>query len=186
MLSQTLFTLASLAVLGTAHPAPESLPVSTRSAQICYDNEKSDLLCYNPPDGTPQDVAVADVTFIASYLRAYGAGTKAGRLYNMAATDAPDCAEWIIYARGSAVAIAKHIDSNTNSSVLFSDLATTIDGGVKATPEQQARALIGCGTSGGSVGVQVNASNPAYTAATYPAGYKPSGILVKIVAANPS
>jgi hypothetical protein len=190
MLSQTLFKLAFFAVLGAVHPAalPESLPlaINTRSSQICYENENPNLLCYNAPSGVPQNVALTDVAYIASYLRSYGAQTKAGRLFNMAATDAPDCGEWTIYARNSAVAIAKHINNNVNSSVLFADIATTIDGGAKATPEQQVASLAGCGTSGGSLGVMVNATNPAYTASTYPAGYKTSGILVKIVAANPS
>lgn len=182
MLSQSLIKLASLALLCSAHPAPEPGPVSV---QACYASEKTDLFCYDPPGGVPQNVAISDVAFIASYLRSYGGQTKAGRLFNMAAADAPDCGEWSIYAYGSALAIAKHIDNSVNSSVLFADIATTIDGGAKATPEQQAKALIGCGTSGGSFGVQVNASSPAYNATTYPPGFKPSGILVKIVAANP-
>lgn len=174
MLSQTLFKLASFAMLGATHPAapPESLPlaINARSSQICYDSETPNLLCYNPPSGVPQNVALADVAYIAAYLRSYGSQTKAGRLFNMAAADAPDCGEWTLYARNSAIAIAKHIDNTVNSSVLFADIATTIDGGAKATPEQQAAALIGCGTSGGSLGVLVNASNPVYTASTYPTG----------------
>jgi hypothetical protein len=185
MVSQALIQLVSFALLSAAHPAPRNIPTFVRSSQICYDNEPTNLLCYNPPDGVPQNVATTDVTYIASYLRAYGAQTKAGRLFNMAAADAPDCGEWTVYAHGTALAVAKHVDNTVNSSVLFADIATTIDGGPKATPAQQAGALIGCGSSGGSLGVQVNISNPAYTASTYPAGYTPAGILIKIVAANP-
>ncbi|KAI1125537.1 hypothetical protein F5Y10DRAFT_294513 [Nemania abortiva] len=184
MLSQISFLLVPLALLGKAHAAPGSLQVSGRAPAICYDNENANLLCYNEPDGTPQDVAVADVAYIAAYLRAYGGQTKAGRLFTMAAADAPDCGEWSVYAYGTALALAKHLNNTVNSSVLFADIATTIDGGVNATPEQQAAALIGCGTSGGSLGVQYNDSNPAYTAATYPAGYTPDGILIKIVASG--
>ncbi|KAK3317421.1 hypothetical protein B0T19DRAFT_434956 [Cercophora scortea] len=184
MLSQTLQPLLiSLALLGTAgHAAPGS--VSTRAAKVCYANEKATLLCYNPPNGDPQDVAVADVAFIATYLRNYGAQTRSGRLFNMAAADAPDCGEWSVYSHGTALAIAKHVTNTANSSVLFADIANTIDGGAKATPAQQAAALIGCGTSGGSLAVQVNASAPAYKASTYPAGYTPNGILIKIVASG--
>ncbi|KAI4868243.1 hypothetical protein F4820DRAFT_154645 [Hypoxylon rubiginosum] len=181
MLSQSLL-LAPLALFGTAVAAPSSLQPSPRAAQICYDSETASLLCYTAPDNTPQDVVVSDVTYIASYLRAYGAQTKAGRLYTMAAADAPDCGEWTIYAHGSAQAIAKHIDNTVNTSVLFADIANTIDGGTGATPAQQAGALIGCGTNGGSYGVVYNASNAAYSASTYPAGYTPAGILVKVVA----
>ncbi|KAI0490351.1 hypothetical protein F4859DRAFT_508151 [Xylaria cf. heliscus] len=184
MLSQTLSLLVSLALAGTAHSAPGTPPVSARAAQICYDNENSRLLCYNPPDGKPQNVAISDVAYIASYLRAYGAQTKAGRLFNMAAADAPNCGEWSVYSHGTALVLAKHINNAVNSSVLFADIANTIDGGASATSEQQAARIIGCGTSGGSLSVQYNASNPAYTGSSYPAGYTPDGILIKIVASR--
>jgi hypothetical protein len=172
-----------LALLGAAIAAPSSpSSISPRKAEICYDGETSALLCYTAPDNTPQNVNVSDIAYIAAYLRAYGAQTRAGRLYSMSAADAPDCAEWVMFAHGSAQAVAKHINSAVNSSVLFADIANTIDGGAGATPAQQAAALIGCGTDGGSYGVVYNASNPAYRASTYPAGYTPDGILVKIVA----
>jgi hypothetical protein len=174
MFTQSLLHLVPLALLGTVIAAPSSRTPSPRAAQICYDNETTDLLCYTAPDNTPQDVAVTDVTYIAAYLRAYGAQTKAGRLFTMAAADAPDCAEWVIYA------IAKHIDSTVNSSVLFADIANTIDGG--SGTSTTTNALVTCGTDGGSLGVVYNATNPAYSASTYPVGYTPAGILVKIVA----
>lgn len=184
MLSQIPLRLIPLALLGSTAVviAAPSSPLSPRAAQICYDGETTDLRCYTAPDNTPQDVAVADVAYIASYLRAYGAQSKAGRLYTMAAADAPDCGEWTIYAHGTAQAIAKHVDNSVDTSVLFADLANTIDGGAGADATQQAAALVGCGSDGGSLGVVYNASNPAYLASTYPAGYTPAGILVKIVA----
>lgn len=149
----------------------------------CDDTETTALLCYNEPDGVPQNVAVADVQYIASYLRAYGAQTKAGRQYVMTAADAPDCAEWTIYSHGTALALAKHIDSTANSSVLFADLANTIDGGSGSTAV--ANNLLSCGTSGGSLGVQYNATNAQYLTSTYLASdYTPAGILVKIVASG--
>ncbi|KAI1157564.1 hypothetical protein F5B18DRAFT_164078 [Nemania serpens] len=184
MLSQPLSLLIPLALLGTAHAAPGVLPVSPRAAQRCYNGEITDLLCYNPPDSDPQNVDAADVAHIASYLRAYGAQTRSGRLFNMAAADAPDCAEWSIYMHGTALALAKHINGSVDSSVLFADIATTIDGGANATSQQRAAALIGCSASGGSLGVQVNVADPAYAAVTYPAGYTPGGLLIKIVASG--
>ncbi|KAI0181025.1 hypothetical protein GGR52DRAFT_577683 [Hypoxylon sp. FL1284] len=180
MLSQNLIRLAPLVLLGTAAAAPSLF--SPRSTKICYDSETSDLLCYTAPDNTPQDVAVDDVSYIAAYLRAYGAQTKAGRLYTMEAADAPDCGEWAIYSHGTAQAIAKHLNNTVDTSVLFADIANTIDGGAGAGEPEQAAALIGCGSDGGSLGVVYNASNPAYSASTYPAGHTPDGVLVKIVA----
>ncbi|CAH0056957.1 unnamed protein product [Clonostachys solani] len=176
--------LAPLSLIGTALAAPSSRLLDERSdpsIQTCYEGEPTSLFCYNPPNGTPQDVEVDDVAFVAAYLRAYGAETRLGRLFSMAAADAPDCGEWSLYSRGTAMAVAKHVDNTVNTSVLFADIARTIDGGANATPEQKAGAIIGCLTSGGSLGVQVNTSAPAYTASSYPAGYVTSGIVVKIV-----
>ncbi|KAI8623455.1 hypothetical protein F5Y19DRAFT_458392 [Xylariaceae sp. FL1651] len=183
MFSTPLILLASLALAGTSYAAPGSaLTVAERAAEVCYATETSDLLCYNEPDGDPQQVDVADVAFIAAYLRSYGAQTRLGRLYNQAAADAPDCAEWTVYAHGTALALAKHVNSTVgNTSTLFADIANTIDGGAGATADQIANSILGCGTSGGSFGVVANLSAPAYTASTYPAGYSPNGLLIKIV-----
>lgn len=149
----------------------------------CYDSETPALHCYTSADDTPQDVTVADIQYVASYLRSYGAQTKAGRQFAMTVADAADCAEWQLYTHGTVLATAKHVDSSLNSSVLFSDIANTIDGGSGATSDQQAAAIIGCATSGGSLGVVYNASNPQYLTSTYNASdYTPAGLLIKIVA----
>ncbi|KAI1197902.1 hypothetical protein F5X97DRAFT_324117 [Nemania serpens] len=112
------------------------------------------------PDGVPQDVTVADIQYVTSYLRSYGAQTKAGRQFTQTAADAPNCDERTLYAHGTVLALAKHLDSAVNSSVLFSDIANTIDGGSGATAAQQAEAIIGCASSGDPLGVVYNASNP--------------------------
>lgn len=178
-------TLLLLPILGMAVAAPSNAGAldarSLLSKRECYDNEPTDLFCYVPPNGTPQDVEVDDVAFVAAYLRAYGAETRLGRLFSMAAIDAPDCGEWSLYSHGTAMAVAKHIDPDVDSSVLFADIARTIDGGANATPAQKENAIIGCLTNGGSLGVQVNTSAPAYTASSYPAGYVTSGLLIKVV-----
>ncbi|GJC90239.1 hypothetical protein ColLi_13077 [Colletotrichum liriopes] len=173
-----LVNLVPLALLGGAIAAPNPLPNPIDPVmRVCYETETPSQLCYTAPDNIPQDVLVEDVQFIASYLRSYGAQIRTGRLFNMAATDAPDCGEWLIYARGTAQAFAKHIDNTVNSSVLFADIANTIDGGVGANETQVAASLLGCSTDGGSLG-------PTYTGSTYPAGYVTSGILIKIVASG--
>lgn len=171
-----------LALLGGAIAAPN--PVKGLAPRECYETETSAKLCYTAPDNIPQDVLVEDVQFIASYLRSYGAQIRTGRLFNMAAADAPNCGEWLLYAHGTAQAFAKHIDNTVNSSVLFADIANTIDGGANANSTQQAAALISCGTDGGSLGVIVNKSHPTYSGSTYPAGYVTDGILIKIVASG--
>jgi hypothetical protein len=176
--------LVSLALSGGAMAAPAPASVHGLTPRTCYETETSSLRCYTAPDNIPQDVLVDDVLFIAAYLRSYGAQIRTGRLFNMAAADAPDCGEWLLYAHGTAQAFAKHLDNTVDSSVLFADIATTIDGGANANSTQQAAALIGCGTDGGSLGVAVDATNPTYAGSTYPAGYVTDGILVKIVASG--
>jgi hypothetical protein len=180
MMLSTLVNLVPLALLGGAIAGP----VRGLAPRTCYETETPSQLCYTAPNNVPQEVLLEDVLFIASYLRSYGAQVRTGRLFNMAAADAPDCGEWLVYAHGTAQAFAKHIDNTVDTSVLFADIATTIDGGPNANSTQQAAALIGCGTDGGSLGVLVNAASPTYSGSTYPAGYVTSGILIKIVASG--
>ncbi|OJD19063.1 hypothetical protein AJ78_00935 [Emergomyces pasteurianus Ep9510] len=146
---------------------------------VCYD-ETQKLHCYSGGSDIPQDVKVEDVQFIANYLRAYGRETRIGRLFTMKASDAPDCGEWSLYVRGTAAAYAKKIDLTYDSSILFSDIANTIDGNKNATADS----LLKCKTDGGSFGAQIaDVAAPAYKTKEYiDGGFKPSGILIKIVA----
>jgi hypothetical protein len=144
--------------------------------------ETAALYCYTTAHGTPQNVDVSDVAFIAKYLRSYGRQIKPGRFFTMAAKDTPGCGEWSVYSHRSTLVTIKHINDTVDSSVLFEDIATAIDGGEAATPEQQSLTLLGCGTNGGALGIQANTSNAAYAAASYvAAGYTTAGLLVKVV-----
>ena len=184
MLLSAFSKLSTAISLATYIVGASSLAIE-RSAQICYDTETAAQLCYTLPETPPQDVLVADVTFAAEYLRAYGAELKTGCLFTMLTTDGDDCPEWSLYSHGSVLITANYLNSALNSSVLYADIAPTIDGRSAATAAQQAAALIGCGTDGGSEGVLVNTTNPAYNTATYlAAGYTPQGILVKVVASG--
>lgn len=183
MFSQHLLHLAPLTSLLAATLASPT-PSSSLSPRACYAGETAKLFCYTPPNGDPQGVVEEDVAYVASYLRSYGGQTRLGRLFSMSAADAPDCGEWSVYSHGTALAVAKKINNTINASVLFADIATTIDGGgVNATPESKANSILyGCGDAGGSLGVRVNASAPIYkSASSYPAGYVPDGIVIKIV-----
>lgn len=149
---------------------------------VCEDNEAPELFCYTDGDSVPQDVDVADVKYVAAYLRSYGQQTRAGRQFVMKGADTPNCEEWGLYTRGSVLALAKHIVPGVDSSVLFTDIANTIDGG-----PDKIKALVDCAEAGGSFGVAFNASNPQYNTATYRANkYTPNGILVKIVSSGAS
>ncbi|TLD31027.1 hypothetical protein PspLS_01909 [Pyricularia sp. CBS 133598] len=173
---------AALTIIGSAIANPVPGFLQGPGIRACYETETPAQLCYTAPENTPQEVEVEDVKFIAAYLRAYGAQTRAGRLFSMAAADAPDCGEWLLYSHGTAQAFAKHIDNTVDSTVLFADIANTIDGGANANQTQQEGALLNCGTDGGSQGVMVNAAHPTYSGSTYPKGHVTSGIIIKIVA----
>ncbi|KFX87605.1 hypothetical protein V497_00845 [Pseudogymnoascus sp. VKM F-4516 (FW-969)] len=156
-----------------------ALLLATGVAGVCYD-ETAEMHCYNGEWDTPQEVDVADVSYVAAYLRAYGRETRNGRLLTMTAETAPDCGEWTLYARGTAMAVAKKINMTIDSAVLFEDVANTIDGG---TGPIKSGGLYRCGADGGSLGVRVNTTAPAYTLPTYlSAGYQPDGIIIKVVA----
>ncbi|KAJ6445405.1 polyketide synthase [Purpureocillium lavendulum] len=150
--------------------------------QTCYEGETSALHCYNGEGDTPQDVSVDNVAHVAQALRDYGREVEGGRFLTMTAENSPDCAEWNIFAYQTVLALAKHIDPDVNTSVLYEDIATTIDGGPSASEEEKAKALIGCSTSGGSLGVLVNETDPSYHTDKYEeSGYTPEGIIIKIV-----
>lgn len=96
-----------------------------------------------------------------------------------------DCEEWQLpLAFGETVmTLAKHINPRYNSSVLFSDIADTIDGGEDATDAQRAASLLGrCGAQGGMAGVKFDAKNPAYNTDAYiKSRATPNHVLIKIV-----
>lgn len=165
MLSPSLITLATVGYLVAGATA------------YCDATEGPELFCYTDGDSVPQDVDPADVKYVAQYLRSYGEQTQAGRQYVMLAADTPDCEEYTLYQRGTVLALGKHLDPTVDSSVLFTDIANTIDGG-----EDSIEAIIDCAEAGGSFGVVYDASNPQYNTETYLSkGYTPDGILVKIV-----
>ncbi len=91
------------------------------------------------------------------------------------------------HARNDVQVAIKHIEDSIDSSVLFEDIAATIDNGEKATAEQKAKAIIGCGSDGGTFVAQANLTNPAYKADSYiKAGFKTTGLLVKVTKAFPA
>ncbi|KAK0751249.1 hypothetical protein B0T18DRAFT_320394, partial [Schizothecium vesticola] len=83
---------------------------------------------------------------------------------------------------GSVYVLAKHINPRTLSSVLLTEIADTIDGGVGSNT---AGSFLGCGSGGGIMGVVANASSPAYNTDTYKAPRaKLQDIIIKIVSAT--
>ncbi|KAJ3491211.1 hypothetical protein NLG97_g5634 [Lecanicillium saksenae] len=148
--------------------------------------ETGQKIRYGHNGGESQHVDLEDVKYVADVLR-YISDNNQGpaKFWNMPKAIG-DCAEWSLPVpdSGTVLALAKHISPRTNSSILYEDLARAIDGGASATPDEAKKALYGCGTNGGQMGVTANLSNPLYNTPDYKnSGAKPEGIIIKIVRA---
>ncbi|CAK7207865.1 hypothetical protein SEUCBS139899_010680 [Sporothrix eucalyptigena] len=147
-MSQSLAMLlaSAMVVYSVAGAAPrqtvsqEALQAVPGSAEICYDSESATLLCYREPKNTPQNVDVVDNPIKPAF-------------FTKLAADTADCAEWGLYMHGTSQALAKHFDTNSNSSVLFGDIANTVDGGEAsvATDQTHSAAITGCLADVGSL-----------------------------------
>jgi len=120
--------LGMLASLG-----PVSMAMKTK-ADAC--GEKATRVCYGVDGGESQNIDVEDVTYAENFLRYIGPNNN-DAMWTMAST--MDCAEWTLpLPEGSAIlALAKHINPQYNSSVLYEDIATTINGDPNATSGDQ-------------------------------------------------
>ncbi|UNI24916.1 hypothetical protein JDV02_010633 [Purpureocillium takamizusanense] len=147
--------------------------------------EGPDKICYGVSGGEPQQLDPDDIQYVADYLRYIGdQNTGAGKFWSM--PKAVDCAEWSLPVpdAGTVLALAKHIKARVSSSILYKDLAATIDGGVGASDAQKKAALAGCGANGGQLGAKANTTNPLYDTDEYKkSGAKPEGIIIKLVRA---
>lgn len=144
----------------------------------CFDWDKPALHCYNGGWDTPQDLTIDDVTYVGNYLRAHG--LHSSNFLTMPAEAAQSCEEWELYTHGTVKVLAKHITPGANSSVLYEDIANTIDGG--ASRDEVGPAIIQCLADGGFAGVIVDTKNPAYNTEEYKEKkLVPEGILIKVV-----
>jgi hypothetical protein len=165
-----------LAALAAATPL-----LDTRAA--C--GEGPDKVCYGASGGESQQLNLDDVQYVADYLRYINDNNEgAAKFWNM--PKAIDCAEWSlpVSGAGSVLVLAKHINARVSSSILYEDLAATIDGGLNASDQAKKNSLLGCGPNGGQLGVKANLTNPLYNTEEYKkSGAKPDGIIIKLVRA---
>ncbi|KAI0814552.1 hypothetical protein GGR55DRAFT_675845 [Xylaria sp. FL0064] len=169
-----------------ATSSANQLPHAITQPRSC--GETSALVCFGADGGVSQNLALDDIQYAADYLK-YLAEQAGDPLWTMPPEF--DCSEWTVpvFGAGTVLVLAKHINPRTNSSVTYYDLARvridarTIDGGVDATPAQQAASLLGaCGINGGEVATTIDAADPAYLAPEYIAsGAKHQDIIVKLV-----
>ena len=176
------YLLVSAAFSGSVASAMTLLPEDTG----CL--EKGAKLCFGSSSGgASQNLDPGDISYAASYLRNYGSSTTPPAMLTMAPSTKAQCDEWTLYTIGTTLILGKHINPRANSSVLFTDIANTIDGGDTATDSQAAAAILGCGANGGSMEVVVDKTNAAYLTSDY-TKYKntPTGIIIKLVTAPPA
>ncbi|KAK3377415.1 hypothetical protein B0T24DRAFT_678247 [Lasiosphaeria ovina] len=176
-----------------------------RAPEICYPGEAKNLFCYTKPQGTPQNVKVADILYAAKELRAYGTGSKEKldnngnpvldencipveepvyRFLNMSTSTASGCGEWTIWSDAETVLVtAKLMTTKVNGLVRYEDITTTIEGGEGATAAQQTDTIVSCGTDGGSREVKANTAQTAYDEyiKLYRGEYVAGEIVIKVV-----
>lgn len=145
--------------------------------------ETATRVCYGIDGGTAQNISLDDVQYAADFLRYTGENAQGeDKFWTM--PKALDCDEWTLpLGDGQTVlALAKHIHPRKATSVLYTDMANTIDGGVGAPDATKQKALFGCGTNGGSLGVVYDPNDAAYNTPEYKAkGATPDGIIIKLV-----
>lgn len=146
--------------------------------------EGAQQICYGLDGGSPQNIDLEDLQYVADFLCFTGQTNAGGpgAFYTMPAS--VFCAEWSIEVpgAGTVLPLAKKNNARITSSVLFTDIADAIDGGVGATEEQKKAALMGCAANGGQIGVKTDPANPLYNTKEYKdSKAKPEGIVLKIV-----
>jgi hypothetical protein len=119
-----------------------ALSLDRRAMQVCYSGEAKTLFCYKKPQGTPQDVKVADIMYAAKALREYGTGTQMKldadgnpvldengipvevplyRFLNMTTTTAGDCGEWTIFSDAETVLVTAKLMTKKTNGLVVSD-----------------------------------------------------------------
>lgn len=174
-----------MAGITMASPSPLSSGLDPRAA--C--GEGSQQICYGQDGGTAQKLNIDDVKYAAAYLRYIGNENEGEPEALFTFPKAVDCAEWTIEVpgAGTVLVLAKHISARVKSSVLYTDIANTIDGGEGASDSEIADSLLSCKTQGGQQGVLVNEDDAAYQSDDYKdSGATTDGVIIKLVRAPDS
>ncbi|KAL8419453.1 hypothetical protein RB594_002608 [Gaeumannomyces avenae] len=126
-----------------------------------------------------------ELEYIGAYLRFVGQSNKGmNAFFTMPASADGGCQEWSLsLPKGlTALVLVKHVSPFVKSSVLYEDIASTIDGGREATEKQRSAALIDCAANGGQTGVAINNANRAYSSQEFKdSKARADGIVIKLV-----
>ncbi|KAK3347124.1 hypothetical protein B0T25DRAFT_593013 [Lasiosphaeria hispida] len=169
-------TLVALLAFSYAAASP-----MLEARQSC--GEGTQRVCYGAPDGTPQNIDPDDLEYLAASIR-NDARKDPNKLafLNMLPNSNFQCEEWTIASEGTVLVLVKHTSARLNTTVLYEDIANTLDGGEKATADQKKSSILGCGKNGGQLGLVYDKNNKAYNTETYKAWKAtPSGLVIKVV-----
>ncbi|KAK4118086.1 hypothetical protein N657DRAFT_651646 [Parathielavia appendiculata] len=147
--------------------------------RTCFFPEPERRICYSEPGGTPQNLDLREVNFVAQYLRAYEQqqlSQGGSPFWKMPLPEADNCGEWQVTSKGRTWVMAKLV-GDEQAGVLFSDIANTIDGLNLADPS---KALLNCSTAGGQMATIVDDTNPYYQTQLFD-GFTNKGIIIKLV-----
>jgi hypothetical protein len=158
-----------------------ALALASQASAVCFAPEPVKRICYSEAGARPQNITLAEITYVAGYLRFYGKQPGNPQFYTMRHPEADNCAEWQVTTKGSTWVMAKLV-GDKQASVTFDDIANTIDGGATATDAQKKAALYGCNTAGGQVGVKINSTDTRYQQQQFKNGtFTNQGIIIKLV-----
>ncbi|KAK0750811.1 hypothetical protein B0T18DRAFT_455888 [Schizothecium vesticola] len=149
--------------------------------QLCGEGIRH--ICHGAPDGTPQNVNPDDIAYLAASMRNDAHQNVNGNsFFTMPPNIKFQCEEWAIAHEGTVLVLVKHTSARLNSTVLSEDIANTLDRGENATDEQVKKSILGCGKSGGQVGVLYDKDNKAYNTDEFKnSKATPSGLVIKVV-----
>ncbi len=140
-------------------------------------------ICYGAPDSQAQGIDPDDLLYLVDSIRHDASkDPSTPAFFNMPPNSKHQCEEWTIATEGTVLVLAKHTSAQLNTTVLYQDIANTLDGGPNATAEQKKASILGCGKNGGQVGLVYDKNNAAYNSEAYKAWKAtPSGLVIKVV-----
>lgn len=129
---------------------------------FCNGGDTAIKYCYGSPNGGPQNLDPQDVSNAAISIRSYGRSTTPLRMLTIPGAGENNCTWVELYTNGTVKVVAKHYLFNVTASVLYEDIANTIDGGETPTSESLDASVLECGWKGGQSGVVVNTTRAEY------------------------
>lgn len=161
-----------------------AITLANLASALCRSPEPSTRICYNETGHVPQDIDMAEVKWITSFLRDYQEQAIRERrqpFWKMSEAASRECTQLPITKRKGVQVVGKHIGDG-KLAVLYSDIANTIEAAATASASHEDESLAKCGPAGGQMHVLINTTDPFYQAESYRTeGYSYRGLIVKLL-----